>query len=255
MPWRWTLALARWLCPELQHLRTDSGASRFLRGCSVSWKVARAHLISPDLEYTAKCEAIRTALERAREEPRTVRLLFCDETTFYRRPAPGRTWSRSGSGGRRQPTFAQAPGSNSKRRIIGALDAEDGRLTTLTRSSLPVPALIRFLRLLRKEYGPECNLIVVWDNWPPHHHDDVRAAAAELNIQLLYTPTYAPWTNPIEKVWKQVKDDVLRLHRLSFAWGELTRLVDRYLQPLNHPNPALLQYVGLSHAHSRLDRQ
>jgi transposase len=246
LPWRWTLALARRLCPELQHIKTDSGASRFLRGCSVAWKAARAHLISPDLEYPAKCEAIRIALGRARGEPQKVRLLFCDETTFYRRPALGRTWSRRGSGGRRQPTFAQAPGSNHKRRIIAALDAEDGRLTALTRSSLPVPVLVRFLRLLRKEYGPDVELILVWDNWPPHHHEDVKAAAAELNIRLLYTPTYAPRTNPIEKVWKLLKDNTLRLHRLSSAWGELTRLVDLYLQPLNRPNAPLLKYVGLS---------
>lgn len=111
--------------------------------------------------------------------------------------------------------------------------------------------LVKFLRRLRHDYGSGIELVIVWDNWPPHHHKEIRAAAAEVEIQLLYTPTYAPWTNPIEKVWKQVKDDVLRLHRLSSAWSELVQLVDLYLLPLDHPEPARLRYVGLS----PLDRQ
>lgn len=56
-------------------------------------------------------------MQRAWAAPNKVRLLFLDEMTFYRRPALGREWHERQEGGRGQPTVAQSPGSNSKRRI------------------------------------------------------------------------------------------------------------------------------------------
>jgi transposase len=225
---------------------TDSGVWRRLRRWAIAWKVGRPHLISPDPEYTRKCSAIQDALARARLDPLHVRVVFGDEMSYYRRPAPGREWHEQGRGGCMQPTAPQAPGSNTRRRIIGALDAISGRVTSMTRSAAGVRALLKFLRQLRAAYEPGMHLILVWDNWPPHHHEDVRALAAELDIELLYTPTYAPWTNYIEKLWKKLRAELLRLHRFSDAWVELRRRVNQYLAALDRPNTELLRYVGLA---------
>ena len=242
---RWSLALMRKLCPELAGLTTDSGALRRLRAWKVSYKVGRVHIVSPDPAYTEKCAAIDDARERARAEPNRRRFLYIDEVTYYRRPAPGRNWGPGGSGGRMQPKVNQSPGSNTKRRIIGALDAGDGRTFTMSRSSMGARPISVFLRQIRKAYGPEVELIIAWDNWPPHYAEEVLATAAQLNIQILYTPTYAPWTNPIEKLWDLLKDEVLRLHRLSDQWSELRSRVDSFLWKLRSPSPSLLRLVGL----------
>lgn len=226
-------------------MTTDSGVWRRLRRWEISWKAGRPHLISPDSEYESKCAAIAAALTRALLDPLHVRLLFLDEMSFYRRPAPGREWHEQGRGGHMQPTAPQAPGPNTRRRIIGALDACDGRVTSLTRSSMQTRAILKFLRQLRTAYGSGIHLILVWDNWPPHHQEDVCALAVELDMEILYTPTYAPWTNHIEKLWKKVRRDVLWLHRFSDAWVELRRRVNQYLETLDRPNPELLRYVGL----------
>jgi transposase len=243
---RWTLALARKLCPELSALTSDSGVLRRLRAWKISYKVGRVHIISPDPAYAEKCAAIACARERAKAEPYRVRFLYVDEVTYYRRPAPGQNWGCTGSGGRMQPKVDQSPGSNTKRRIIGALDAVDGCTCTMSRSTLGVRPICAFLRQVRKHYGSSVELIIAWDNWPPHHAQDVVGTAAQLNIKLLYTPTYAPWTNAIEKLWDLLKDDVLRQHRLSNCWNELRRRVDWFLADLLRPNPALLRLVGLA---------
>jgi transposase len=245
LPPRWTLALMRRLCPELSDLRTDSGVLRRLDAWGISYKVGRVHIISPDLAYEEKCAAIEAALGRARAE-KNVRLLYVDEVTYYRRPVLGRNWGLRRTGGRMQPKVPQAPGPNTKRRIIGALDAVDGRTCTMSRSSLGSRPICTFLRQVRKSYGPDTELILVWDNWPPHHSEEVLKTAAELKIQLLYTPTYAPWTNPIEKLWNWLKNEVLRLHRTSDRWSELRNRVDRFLSKLREPSPALLRRVGLA---------
>lgn len=245
LPPRWSLALARKLCPALSTLKTDSGVWRRLQRWEISYKVGRVHIVSPDPAYQDKCEAIDTALQRTRAEPDRRRFLYVDEVTYYRRPERGCNWAASGSGGRMQPKVNQAPGSNTKRRIIGALDAFDGRTCTMSRSSLGVRPICAFLRQVRKTYGPDIDLTIVWDNWPPHHAPEVLSTAAELNITLLYTPTYAPWTNAIEKLWDLLKEQVLRLHNFSGNWVQLRTRVDRFLSSLHKPNPALLRIVGL----------
>lgn len=245
LPPRWSLALARKL-PTLATLKTDSGVWRRLRRWKISYKAGRVHIISPDPAYAQKCAAIDAALAQTRAQPDKVRLLYLDEVTYYRRPEPGCNWGPSGSGGRMQPKVNQAPGSNTKRRIIGALDAFDGRTCTMSRSSLGVKPICAFLRQVRKAYGPDLELIIAWDNWPPHHAPDVLATAAGLNIRILYTPTYAPWTNAIEKLWDLLKESVLRLHHHSGNWTELRKRVDHFLRQLCEPNPELLRRVGLS---------
>lgn len=245
LPPRWSLALIRNL-PAFATLTTNSGVWRCLRRWKISYKAGRVHIVSPDPAYQEKCAAIESALECTRTEPDKARLLYVDEVTYYRRPAPGCNWGPSGSGGRMQPKVSQAPGSNTKRRIIGALDAFDGRTCTMSRSSLGVRPICSFLRQIRKAYRPDIALIIVWDNWPPHHAPEVLSTAAELNIRILYTPTYAPWTNAIEKLWDLFKDTVLRLHHHSGQWTELRKRVDQFLGKLIKPNPELLRLVGLA---------
>jgi transposase len=246
LPPRWTLALLRKLCPELATLTTDAGVLRRLRAWKVSYKMGRVHIVSPDPAYDEKCAALDAAHEWALADPARRCFLFADELTYYRRPTLGRNWGLRGTGGRMQPKTTQSPGSNTKRRIIGALDAVSGRTCTMSRSSLGARPIAAFLRQVRKAYGPDVEIVIAWDNWPPHYAEEVLKAAAELKIKLLYTPTYAPWTNPIEKLWDLLKDEVLRLHRLSDRWSELRDRVDKFLGKLRGPNPALLRRVGLS---------
>ena len=41
------------------------------------------------------------------------------------------------------------------------------------------------------------------DNWPVHFHFHPELLAAlPPQITLVPLPTYAPWTNPVEKVWR-----------------------------------------------------
>ena len=79
-----------------------------------------------------------------------------------------------------------------------------------------VTKLRRFLAKIRAAYpGPPIHL--VWDNWPVHAHPEVLARAAELDIEVPWLPTYAPWLNPIEKLWRWLTQDLLHHHRLAGA--------------------------------------
>ena len=68
---------------------------------------------------------------------------------------------------------------------------------------------------------------------------------AELPIEILQLPTYAPWTNPIEKLWRWVRQSVLHLHRLSDDWEPLKNKVIAFMTQFKDGSQALLHYVGL----------
>jgi len=62
---------------------------------------------------------------------------------------------------------------------------------------------------------------------------------------LVALPTYAPWLNPVEKLWRKLKQAVLYLHRLGDDWQGLQRHVTSFLDSFAAGSAQLLHYVGL----------
>jgi hypothetical protein len=73
------------------------------------------------------------------------------------------------------------------------------------------------------------------------------SALADLpQIEPVWLPTYAPWLNPIEKLWRLKREQVLTLHRLAGDWDALRKRVNAFLSQFAEESHALLQYVGLT---------
>jgi putative transposase len=126
------------------------------------------------------------------------------------------------------------------------LDAVLGQVLFADGSKVGVATLGRFFAQVRRAYGAAMRLVLVWDNGPVHAHPEVLPAAREQRIELLFLPTYAPWTNPIEKLWRQLQEEVLLMHRYSDRWPELKERVRQFLRDYEQPSPDLLRYVGLA---------
>ena len=58
-------------------------------------------------------------------------------------------------------------------------------------------------------------------------------------------PTYASWLNPIEKLWRKLKQELVHLHRLADKLPELRAQIDRFLDQFANGSLDLLRYVGL----------
>jgi DDE superfamily endonuclease len=65
-------------------------------------------------------------------------------------------------------------------------------------------------------------------------------------IQPVWLPTYAPWLNPIEKLWRWVRQDVLKLHRWVENWPQVKQHVQDFMAQFAHGSQELLHCVGLS---------
>lgn len=215
-----------------------------LRRHKLRIRSAQVRQHSPDPQYLTKLAHLLSCLREAAAHPDEVVLVFLDEMGYYRWAAEGRTW---GEAAPQPPPLADREGPNTKQwRVIGALNALTGRLTYLDAYIIGREKLIRFYRQLVAAY-PNARLIyVVQDNWSIHSHPDVQAALAELQqIEVVWLPTYAPWLNPIEKLWRWLREQVLKLHRLAGDWHALRERVNAFLAQFAEASDELLHYVGL----------
>lgn len=240
------LARSRWRLADLQAIvptLTDysvSGVSKLLKRRQVRLKRGRLRLHSPDPAYDAKKAHIARALALARAHPTRVTLIYGDEAGCYRQPTLAPCWFPC----REEPTAPLSHRANTRYRLCGGLDAVTGRVVSVTGSKIGIAKLLDFLRALRAAY-PERYLFLVWDNWPVHAHDAVLAEAKRLRIRIIWLPTYAPWLNPIEKLWRWLKQTLLHHHCLADRWDDLKARIRTFLAQFHHPSPDLLRYVGL----------
>jgi transposase len=99
---------------------------------------------------------------------------------------------------------------------------------------------------VQARYPAAERIYIALDNWPVHFQSDVLTASQHSKITKVFLPTYAPWLNPIEKVWRKLKQELLHLHRYSSHWKDLQERVGDWLLHYDQPSPDLLHYVGLS---------
>lgn len=57
---------------------------------------------------------------------------------------------------------------------------------------------LRALKSIRQRVARRKRIYMILDNLNHHKGRDIREWAKENNVELLFTPTYASWANPIE---------------------------------------------------------
>jgi transposase len=242
-PSRWTLRAIRASFEWLEGY-TLSGVWRLLRRHKLSIRSAQVRQHSPDPDYAAKRDHLLTCLRDAADHPEGIVLVFMDEMGYYRWPAEGRTWGPTAPV---PAPSAERDGPNNKQwRVIGALNAITGRVDYLEAYIIGREKVIAFYRQLVAAYPDAHKIYVVQDNWSIHTHPNVQAALVGLPvIEPVWLPTYAPWLNPIEKLWRWLREQVLTMHRLSGNWSILRERVNAFLSQFAEAADQLLHYVGL----------
>ena len=254
-------------CCDWLRVTTASGMQQILKRLGISYKRGRSYIHSPDRFYQQKLSLIELARFRAYYDPDHYILLYLDELTYYRQPSLSQAYEQQGP---TQPLARRSYASNTSCRVLATLNAITGQVNYRQQAHTTLACLSQFWFDLRAVY-PDADLIyIVVDNWPIHFHPDVlaplqaqdfpfppklpptwpispskKAVLDNLPIQLLSLPTYASWLNPIEKLWRWLKQDILHLHRLSSDWQTLKQLVANFLDRFSFGSLELLSYVGL----------
>lgn len=197
---------------------------------------------SPDPEYRAKWERILQAYSEAVAAPEEVIMLFQDEFTYYRKAEISNQWQTKGA---EIAKVIHKHGPNTKARIAATLNAVTGKLTYLQRNKIGVDELAKFYQQVRLAYPDAKVIYLVQDNWPVHKHDQLIEQLETDGISPLFLPTYASWLNPIEKLWRWLRQEVLHNHQLSHQFKSLRKKVVEWLEAFVDESIELLIYVGL----------
>jgi transposase len=188
---------------SLSKLRAHLLATKVVPTISASqlWRILRDHGVrfvhhktwkaSPDPDFEAKKNRV---LDLYAHPPEGSRVLCLDEFgPLNLQPRLGRGWHRSTRPARFRATYRRSAGV---RHLLAAYDPATGRLYGHIRPRKTWREVRELLRSLRARFDE--HLVVVLDNFSPHHKRDLRDWVAEHDIELVYLPTYASWLNLIE---------------------------------------------------------
>lgn len=86
---------------------------------------------------------------------------------------------------------------------------------------------------------------MAWDNVNTHQDDEVEAVvrAAAGRLVLMYLPTYSPWLNPIEMLWRHFRREVTHCELFASLKALLEASTD-FFQRLNLTPKSTLSIIG-----------
>ncbi len=95
---------------------------------------------------------------------------------------------------------------------------------------------------------PTGRIYLAWDNANTHEDDEVEAVvrAAAGRLVLLYLPTYSPWLNPIEMLWRHFRREVTHCELFETKQALLAAARD-FFDRFNQCPHTILSVIG-SHA-------
>jgi putative transposase len=225
---------SRWTCGTIVTLlREDHGVQvsretvrRWLHEQDMVWRRPRPVLGPVDPQRTQKLRQIRALL---RHLPQDETAVFQDEVDVNTNPKIGSMWMRRG-----QQAEVVTPGTNTKRYLAGSMNWRTGEVKlSEPGSSRNADLFLTHLDDLRHDYRRYRKIHVICDNAAFHKPERCRKVQRYLarwghRIVLHFLPTYAPETNPIERVWWHLHEEITRNHRCRDI-EELIDLVFRWL--------------------------
>lgn len=147
---------------------------------------------------------VKTTLEPAIKEAQNgeCHLLFMDAAHFVLGPFICALWCIA-------RLFVKASSGRNRINVLGTVDAITKEVITLANTTfISAQTIVSFLLQLRQHYG-DMPLKIVLDNARYQHCKLVEETAIQLNITLLFLPSYSPNLNIIERLWKFAKKTIL----------------------------------------------
>lgn len=182
---------------------------KVLKKHRLSWKKCQKVLKKADrAKRVAYIQEFQAAFALACQEE--IRLVYIDESHFHRDMDLGYTWAEKG-----KPAWRLSDCPPLKDRIdwYGAYDFSNGQCFIWNEHGCNGENTVKFLNHLVAWLGPAtCPTVIIWDGAPCHKAKLVQDAAAALGFAFLPLPGYSPDLNPIEGLWKWMREDVTQNH-------------------------------------------
>jgi transposase len=223
---------ACWRSPMIQRLISDRFGvlynvfyiAQLLKNLGLSYQ--KAAFVSAHLDEDKRnvwCTTTWPQLVRRAKERRAL-LLFGDEASFPQWGTLTYTWARRG-----QQPKVKTSGKRKGYKVFGLIEYFTGRFFYQGQEGrLNSTAYIAFLRrVLEQTTHP---ILLIQDGARYHTSAETKAFFAQqtARLQVVQLPTYSPDYNPIEKLWKKIKQQETHLHYFP-TFEALTEKVEQAL--------------------------
>ncbi len=244
-------SFSTWTCADLLQVLVSQGFA------AVSPETIRTHLhalgyhvrrpvltiASPDPHYQEKAKKLERLQKQAAKGK--IWLFYQDEVDLNLLPGILRCWTLEGTQ-RKVPT----PGKNVKRYGFGAVNYVSGRTLHRIEEHKNSTGFCAFVQQLMETVtqSPEYRgqkIVLVVDNFIIHHSQKTLQFLKKYAKQLMLfaLPTYSPWLNRIELLWKHLRRKVTH-NQLFKTISELVQAVCSFLEKLNETPLLTLSVIG-----------
>lgn len=244
-------SFSSWTCADLVRELVKNGFEAVSRETirvhlhALGYRVLRPVLsiASPDPEY--RCKAKR--LEKYKKQAKNGELLlyFQDEFDLNLLPGIQRCWTQRGS-----QRKVMTPGLNQKRYGFGAVNYVSGQTLHRIEEHKDSAGFCAFVEQFMHTvtHSPDYHgqtIILVVDNFRIHTSKKTLEFLKKYADQLILfrLPTYSPWLNLIERLWKHLRRKVTHNH-LFHSIAQLVQAVRTFLNALNHSPTLTLAIIG-----------
>src|ERR1700733_9017078 len=224
---RWTCGTVAMLLQEKYCVKVGrETVRRWLHQKDLVYRRPRPVLGPRDPKRPYKLRTIRALL---RHLPANEIAVFQDEVDVNTNPKIGSMWMLRG-----QQATGVTPGNNNKSYLAASLNWRSGELILTEGTKRNADLFLAHLDELRRRYRRYRVIHVICDNASFHNSKRCRKVIAYLKtwghrVKLHYLPTYAPDTNPIERVWWHLHEEITRNHRCK----DIEELLDLVFEWLN----------------------
>ena len=244
-------SFSSWTCADLVRELVKKGFE------AVSCETIRVHLhalgyrvlrpvlsiASPDPDYTGKVKRLEKYKKQAKNGE--IRLYFQDELDLNLLPGVLRCWTLRGS-----QRKVMTPGLNQKRYGFGAVNYVSGQTLHRIEEHKDSAGFCAFIEQFMQTVTASLDyhgqkIVLVVDNFRIHQSKKTLQFLKQYSDQLLLfaLPTYSPWLNLIERLWKHLRRKVTHNH-LFKSISQLVKAVCSFLESLNQSPHLTLSIIG-----------
>ena len=208
--YRWTVKkLIAWIQTKCQRQVSKNTVRTLLHQAGFSWKKCKKLLAKAKPEQRQQFITQLSDMFVEMCDDRAI-IIYIDEAHFHQDLDLGYSWSKKGV-----PQWIKSfsPGRSAKVNYYGAYDFTRGQCFLWRCEKFCGENTIGFLNALLTWLGDtgEKNVYLILDGAPWHRSHVVRDAAAQLGFIFMPLPSYSPDLNPIEGLWKWLREDVTQL--------------------------------------------
>ena len=146
------------------------------------------------------------------------------------------------------------PGQPKQQYGLGAVNYHTGETLILIRPRKRRAEVAELLEaILARHRAGTGTIYVAWDNASMHEDAEVEAVvrSAAGRLVLLYLPTYSPWLNPIEMLWRHFRREVTHCELFN-TMADLIQATYDFFRRHNQTPERVRSIIGATHLNLRV---